>query len=161
VPFAAVGGNAVAIWVESVDQGAGRSTKDVDIALRRSDLVRAAEAMTAKGFDLAETSPVTIFIDKTDPVPSRGVHLLFVGEKVRPKYRYPVPDLNNVMTSPQGVPTIGLDELLVMKLQSNRARDRAHIIDLHEVGLITEAVLQRVPPDLLPRLREIIESEPE
>jgi hypothetical protein len=36
-----------------------------------------------------------------------------------------------------------------------------HIIDLHEVGLITEAVLQRVPPDLLPRLREIIESEPE
>ena len=38
VPYAVVGGNAVAAWVMTVDEGAVRATKDVDILLRRADL---------------------------------------------------------------------------------------------------------------------------
>ena len=38
VPYAIVGGNAVRIWVAQVDEVAVRTTKDVDILIRRADL---------------------------------------------------------------------------------------------------------------------------
>ncbi len=161
VKFAVIGGNAVAIWVESVDEGASRTTKDVDILLERSDLPRAQAAMQAAGFELAEVGGVTMFLEKDDPLPSRAVHVLFAGEKVRPDNRHPVPSIRNTRESPEGVPAVGLSELLVMKLQSNRARDRAHVIDLLHVGLLTPEVIDRVPADLRERLEEIIRSEPD
>src|SRR5260370_7067727 len=36
VPYAVVGGNAVASWVATVDEGAIRNTRDVDLLVRRS-----------------------------------------------------------------------------------------------------------------------------
>ena len=38
VPYAVAGGNAVAEWVGRVDEDAVRTTRDVDLLLRRSDL---------------------------------------------------------------------------------------------------------------------------
>lgn len=70
VPYVVIGGNAVAVWVGSRDEGAIRNTKDVDILLNRCDLPRAAEAMTAVGFDLDVVDGVTMFLERSDPVPS-------------------------------------------------------------------------------------------
>jgi hypothetical protein len=44
VPYAVVGGNAVAEWVGSVDEAAVRTTRDVDILIRRGDFDRAKDA---------------------------------------------------------------------------------------------------------------------
>ena len=38
IPFAVCGGNAVASWVATVDEGAVRNTRDIDLLVRRSDL---------------------------------------------------------------------------------------------------------------------------
>jgi hypothetical protein len=38
VPYAVVGGHAVASWVATVDEGAVRNTRDVDLLVRRQDL---------------------------------------------------------------------------------------------------------------------------
>ena len=43
VPYAVVGGNAVAAWVSRVDEAAVRNTRDVDIRLRRADLAEPLE----------------------------------------------------------------------------------------------------------------------
>ena len=37
VPYAVVGGNAVAEWVARIDEDAVRNTRDVDILIRRAD----------------------------------------------------------------------------------------------------------------------------
>src|ERR1041385_6913480 len=50
VPYAIVGGNAVAAWVSRVDESAVRNTRDVDILLRRTDLDAATAALQAAGF---------------------------------------------------------------------------------------------------------------
>ena len=50
VPYAVVGGNAVAAWVSTVDESAVRNTRDVDILLRLSDLEAATAALSAVGF---------------------------------------------------------------------------------------------------------------
>src|SRR3954449_10253060 len=44
VPYAVVGGNAVAAWVATIDPAAVRNTQDVDILLRREDLDAARSA---------------------------------------------------------------------------------------------------------------------
>src|ERR1700722_15419582 len=38
IPYAVVGGNAVASWVATVDEGAVRNTRDVDLLVNRADL---------------------------------------------------------------------------------------------------------------------------
>src|SRR4051812_9872133 len=45
VPYAVVGGNAVASWVATVDEGAVRNTRDVDLLVRRSDLPAVTDAL--------------------------------------------------------------------------------------------------------------------
>src|SRR5262245_64772771 len=56
VPYAVIGGNCVAAWVAKIDAGAVRTTRDVDILIRREDLERAKTAMNAAGFDYANVT---------------------------------------------------------------------------------------------------------
>lgn len=53
IPYALVGGQAVACWVSTLDPDAVRTTKDVDLLLRREDLPRARAAALAAEFDRA------------------------------------------------------------------------------------------------------------
>src|SRR5215831_2521682 len=50
IPYAVVGGNAVAVWVARVDPAAVRNTQDVDIMIRRADLEAAKSALEGVGF---------------------------------------------------------------------------------------------------------------
>src|SRR5438067_11234005 len=50
IPYAVVGGNAVASWVATVDEGAVRNTRDVDLLIRRGDLPAITAALEGAGF---------------------------------------------------------------------------------------------------------------
>src|SRR3989454_1848065 len=50
IPYAVVGGNAVASWVARIDEGAVRTTRDIDILVRREDLPAIAAAFERAGF---------------------------------------------------------------------------------------------------------------
>lgn len=50
IPYAVIGGNAVAAWVGRVDPGATRATKDVDLLVRKEDADRITKVMTDLGF---------------------------------------------------------------------------------------------------------------
>src|SRR5216683_4597301 len=93
VPYAVVGGNAVAEWVARADEGAVRNTRDVDLLIRRADLPAARAALEAAGFVYNQVLDVDMFIDGPQGRPSGGVHILFAGEKVRPEYEHASPDL--------------------------------------------------------------------
>jgi hypothetical protein len=49
VPYAIVGGNAVAAWVATVDEAAVRNTQDVDVLIRRGDFDAAKAALESPG----------------------------------------------------------------------------------------------------------------
>src|ERR1700730_13063873 len=80
VPYAVVGGNAVAEWVARVDEGAVRNTRDVDILIRRGDLEPAKAAMAASCFVHCQTRDVDMFLDGPAGRPSEAVHVLFASE---------------------------------------------------------------------------------
>src|SRR5947209_8698343 len=66
VPCAIAGGNAVALWVATVDAAAVRNTRDVDILLRRSDLDAAAKALKGAGFIRRHVAGPDVFLDGPD-----------------------------------------------------------------------------------------------
>src|SRR5215831_16324709 len=63
VTYAVVGGNAVASWVATVDEGAVRNTRDIDLLVRRSDLPAITVALEQAGFVRDELLDVVMFRD--------------------------------------------------------------------------------------------------
>src|SRR5437899_10164331 len=81
VPYALVGGQAVALWVSTKDPAAVRTTKDVDILLRKEDLPRARAAALTVDMDYLEVVGVGMFLERADPNPRHAVHVVWAGEK--------------------------------------------------------------------------------
>src|SRR5579872_5169351 len=77
VPYAVVGGNAVASWVATVDEGAVRNTRDIDVLVRRADLPAVTAALEQAGFVRDELLDIIIFRDGAEGKPSEAIHLLF------------------------------------------------------------------------------------
>lgn len=155
VPYAVIGGNAVANWVATVDEGAVRNTRDVDILIRRDDLEAAKAAMDVAGFDYAFTYGVHLFVERPNGKPSEGVHLLFAGEKVKSTDPVPAPEVTESARAP-AFQVLNLEALVRMKLVANRDKDRTHVRDLIGVGLIDATWPDRLPDVLAERLRQIL-----
>ncbi len=155
IEYAVIGGNAVAAWVSTVDDGAVRSTKDVDILLRRGDLAGVEEALQPIGLIPAEVLGVTMFIDRDRPSPKTGVHVVIANELIRAHYTHAAPDPRESTRLGSGLSFVDLSALLRMKLQSYRDIDRVHVRDLMSVELITHDLAATLPPDLRERLDEI------
>jgi hypothetical protein len=152
VAYALVGGQAVALWVATRDPAAVRTTKDEDILLRREDLPKARVSAAAVEFDYFEALGVGMFLERTDPNPRKGVHLLWAGEKVRPENPLPAPTVEEREMLEAGKPVVSLAALVRMKVMANRDQDRVHLRDLIEVGLVSRELLQTLPPELASRL---------
>ena len=157
VPYAVVGGHAVASWVSTVDEGAVRNTRDVDLLVRREDLPALTTALTQAGFLPEKSFGVTMFLDGPEARQSESIHLLFAGEKVKENDPVAVPDLVTV-ADPAGYRVITLESLVHMKLLSNRDKDRTHLRDLIGVGLIDPTWLAKYPPLLADRLQGILDT---
>ncbi len=151
IAYAVVGGNAVAAWVATVDDGAVRATKDVDVLLRRSDFDRAAAALEPAGMIPIEVLGVPMFVDREKPNPKTACHVIFANENVRASDRHAAPDVTHAVESPGGYRVLELGELVAMKLQAYRLVDRVHLLDLRRLGLVRPAILESLPADLRER----------
>ena len=158
VPYAVIGGNAVAAWVAQVDEAAVRNTADVDILLRRGDLERAKIALTAAGFIYRHAASIDMFLDGPSAKARDAVHVIFAGEKVRQEYALPAPDVSDSAESPSGYRVLTLEALVTMKLTSYRRKDQVHIQDFLLVGLLDQSWTQRLPPELAARLQELLDD---
>jgi hypothetical protein len=157
VPYAVVGGNAVAAWVSRVDEAAVRNTQDVDILLRRADLERATAALAGAGFVYRHAAGIDFFLDGPGAKARDAVHVVFAGEKVRPEYVCPAPDVAESEPAINGR-VLTLEALVRMKLTSFRDKDRTHLRDLIDVGLLDASWLGRLPSELGARLQELLDN---
>ena len=155
VPHAVIGGNAIALWIATVDPGATRTTKDVDLLINRRDLDRATEALESLGFRREDLRSITLFVDPEEPNRKTGVYVVWAGERVRPLFAHPAPSLDEAIRGPEGFTVLSIPALVRMKLTSLRSIDRVHIEDLLRAGLIDARVRGSLPLDLQRRLDEI------
>jgi hypothetical protein len=159
VPYCVIGGNAVAAWVSTIDPGATRTTKDVDILLREGDLDMAKQAAAKVHLDYYEVLDVPMFLPRLNPNPKTGAHILLAGKRVRETDLIPAPDVAQSRRLLDGFNVVDLDALVRMKLVSNRRRDQVHIEDMLEMNLITPEIENALPDELKKRL-EIIRTTP-
>ena len=163
VPYAVIGGNAIAACVSRVDASAVRNTRDVDILLRREDMSRAKAALEAAGFvhrrdaSLGKAAEMDIFLDGPEAKVRDAVHILWAGEKAVPDALELAPELTHT-ESGDGFALIPLKELVGMKLTSFRDKDRMHLRDLASVGLIDSHWLNHFSPALAERLQRILDD---
>ena len=157
IPYAIIGGFAVRAWVAQADEAAVRTTRDVDILLRRSDFPAAVAAMEGAGFVYRHVKGIDMFLDGPDAKARDAVHVLFASEKVRPGDPAPAPDvLESEAIEHQR--TLRLDALVRMKLTSFRDKDRMHLRDMIDVELLDESWCSRFPPELAARLKELLDN---
>ncbi len=149
--YRVVGGLAAYLYVEELEPDAGRLTKDIDIAVRRGDLERIAKAAEPFGLQHRHVAGVDMLVQAGKPSARRAVHLVFAGEKVRPEYPEPAPELGPYRRI-KGLRLIPLADLIRMKLTSFRANDEAHLKDLDEARLITPEIEAGLSPVLAVRL---------
>jgi len=156
VPYALVGGQAVALWVATKDAAAVRTTKDVDVLLRREDLPRARAAAASIDMDYFEVIDVGMFLERDDPNPRKAVHLVWAGEKVKPDNVLPAPTVDDSAALEPGTQVVSLAGLVRMKLMANRDQDRVHLRDMIDVGLVDRGLLVELPPSLSQRLESLL-----
>jgi len=160
VPYAVVGGNAVAAWVSRVDEAAVRNTRDVDILLRREDLPLAISAMTQAGYTHRRVASLSggameVFLETPEGKVRDAIHILFANECVRPDSLEPSASVEESEDAGD-FRLIALPALIRMKLAAWRDKDRVHLRDLHAVGLLESAALPQLPTALAERLAFIL-----
>ncbi len=157
VSYAVVGGNAVASWVSRVDESAVRNTQDVDLLIRRSDLDAATAALAPAGFIRRHVAGIDMFLDGPGAKARDAVHVVFAGERIRPEYATPAPDVSESEPA-ERFRVLSLEALVRMKLTSFRRKDQVHLTDMIDVGLIDATWCQRLTPDLAARLQHILDT---
>jgi Uncharacterised nucleotidyltransferase len=157
IPYAIIGGHAVRAWVAQADEAAVRTTRDVDILLRRADFPRAIEAMERAGFIYRHVKSIGMFLDGPGTKARDAVHVLFAGEKVRPDDAVAAPDVDEFERIDKHN-VVRLESLVRMKLTSFRDKDRMHLRDMLDVELIDESWRARLPAELAARLQELLDD---
>ena len=134
-----------------------RNTQDVDIILHRTDLGLARAALERAGFVYRHAANIDMFLDGPEAKARDAVHIVFASEKVRADYAAPVPDVAESEET-ETFRLLSLDALVRMKLTSFCDKDRVHLRDLMDVGLVNASWLERVPVSLRSRLQELLDS---
>lgn len=157
IPYAVVGGNAVATWVSKVDLDAVRNTVDVDIMLREEDLDAAKIALAQAGFVYRHSAGVDFFLDGPEGKFRTAVFVLKAGQKVREEYILPAPTLDESQPDDQ-FRVVSLEALVRMKLTSFRDKDRTHLRDFLELGMVDATWKDRFPELLSDRLQQLLDT---
>lgn len=157
VPYAVACGNAVAAWAATVDEAAVRNTQDVDILIRRTDLQAAKAALESNGFVHRHSAGLDVFLDSPAQRARDAVRIIFAGERVKPTELLANPDVSDS----QIIGTfnaLSLSALIQIKLTAFRDKDKTHLRDLIDVGLIDQTWPARYPPELAARLQSLLDT---
>lgn len=157
VPYAIAGGNAVALWVSRVDEAAVRNTQDVDVLIRREDFENAKSALESAGFVHRHLAGIEVFLDGPTARPRESVHLVFANEKVRPEEPLANPDVSESEDAGR-FQVLSLNALVRIKLTAFRDKDRTHLRDLIEMGLLDASWLANLPSVLADRLKLLLDN---
>jgi hypothetical protein len=156
VSYAVVGGHAIGLWVSRVDDAAVRNTRDVDLLVRREDLGKVIKAMEPAGFVYRHTGAMHLMLDGENGKARDAVHLIFANEKVRPDEPVANPDVG-LSEKTGNFRVLSLEPLVQIKLTAYRDKDRMHLRDLLDVGLIDQSWVPRFPAELAARLQHLID----
>jgi hypothetical protein len=158
IPYEIIGGMAVAAQIDRVDRDQVMLTRDVDLMMDRSDFEMIKQAAPRHGFHYRHAAGPDMLLHGDEKKAIRGVRLLF--RKVR-HTQTPNPPLRPERITLYGkeVSVVPVADLVRMKLNLYRDKDRVHVRAMDAVGLIAPDVERALPADLHSRLLHIRSTE--
>ncbi len=157
IPYAVCGGNAVGAWVSQVDPAAARNTPDIDILIRRADLPAVRQAWEAVGFEHRVVVGTDYFLETASLKPRDAVRVFYAEEKVRSEAPLPSPSVDD--TELMGdYRVISFEGLLRMEFNAYRLKNRVHLRDLIDVGLLDETWLPKLIPEHAAKLQDLLNN---
>lgn len=157
IPFAVVGGNAVRVWVAQVDPGAVRATNDVDILIRPEDLEHLKLIMAENGYLYRKAAGLDMFLEGKEDSVRYAIHIVLANRMVKQDDFETNPDVEPTEYG-DGIRILPLERLVRMKLNSFRLKDRVHVLDMIDVGLVDESWIARFPKPIAERLKSLIDN---
>lgn len=159
IPYAVVDGNAVMAWVSTVDDEAVRNTKDVNIMLRREDLQHAIESLGKIGFIYRKMIGIDMFLEGPSDRARTAVHVVFANERVKEHETVLNPDVSDAVCAPdEGFYVLSLEKLVQIKLTAFRDKERTHLRDFIELGMIDTSWLSKYPAELSKNLQFLFDN---
>jgi hypothetical protein len=159
-PYELIGGMAVAAHMEQVDHDSVMLTKDVDVMIHRSDLERIQQTAPHHGFHFRHTAGLDMLLYGEEKKAVKGVHLVFSGEAVKAHQALNPPIApDRIIICGKEVSVVPLVDLVRMKLNAFRDKDRVHVRAMDEIGMITPEVENKLPAELRSRLQHVRETE--
>ena len=122
----------------------------------RERLQRAAAALSQAGFIRRHVAGIEMFLDGPRAKAREAVHIVLAGEKVRPQYVEPAPDVSEAEDAPL-FRILRIEALVRMKLTSFQDKDRMHLRDLLDAGLIDGTWRDKLPPELAARMQKLLD----
>jgi len=156
IPYALVGGQAVAHWVATKHSDRVRSTNNVDLLVHRRDLPRICDMANACQLEYCDIHGACMLVDPANPHPKHATYLIWANEQVGSDDVLPAPSLKQSQILPPGLPVVDLVPLVAMKLQANRKHDLVHLEVMIDVGLIDRGMLAQLPAELAARLEPLL-----
>lgn len=159
IPYAVIGGHAVAYWVATEEPAAVRTTPNPNVLLRRIDFPRAIEVCHQGGLttkEERERGRTYIRFDDDHRYESAGWFLM-ANERYRETDLFSTPDVCESIRGDE-YQVVDLLPLVIMKLTAYPTIDRVHLRDLLNVDAINADWLERVPPELKGRLDEVLDD---
>lgn len=156
IAFELVGGVAVNAHIFAAHRSRSFVTRDIDILMNEDDLRQLADRAQCAGY-----SAKKIMGGYTLLLPNQrleeAVLILFVGKKPRSGYPAANPPLRPESKQLYGiaVPVAPLRDLLLMKLNSLRAKDEVQLQILNDAELITTALVADLPEEHQRRLANL------
>ena len=126
-----------------------RLTRDVDVAIDRSDLQRISNVAEEFGFRYQHVAGIDMPVDAKEPKKRSDAHLLLVESS---RFSEPTITAEGILLAP-------VSHLVRMNLTSFRLRDKTHVIDMDSVGLITPEIEAALSGPLRRRLQQVREAE--
>ena len=133
IPYALCGGIGSTAWVASMEEEATRSSVDVRIVLRRSDLPRARQVLEGEAFVSTEQDGWPVFVDGPTGKIRGGVKIVFAGEMLREGDVAPTPDVTESIRA-KDFQVLTLEALVRIMLVSNHNEDGMLLRDLMGVS---------------------------
>ncbi len=162
IPYAVCGDFAVAAWVAPVDKSAVRTCAQVEVLVRRADFTVVEAALVGVGFIRRFPGPtdkksVVVFLTEPGGKVRDGVLVILAGERLLTENPVPSPDVSESEVI-DGIRVLSLEALVRMELATFKPLQGMRLRDLIDVGLIDVSWCDRVPPELAPRLQEILDN---
>ena len=154
IPYAVIGGNAVAAWVSQIDPAAAQHGRCRSTCGAR---FRTSQVRDGFGGFRVSTCRRDRYVSRwPERQAGEAVHVIFAGEKVRKEYVAPARSITECERH-QAFRVLSFESLVKMKLTSFRLKDQVHIQDMIDVGLLDYSWLDRLPAELAPRLKELLD----